>query len=444
MTDPRAIPSAPGGLPLAGHLVRLLRDPLTFLTSLPAHGDLVRIRLGPLPVVVLCDAELTRRVLTDDRVFDKGGPVYDRAREVAGNGLPTCPYSAHRRQRRMLQPAFRPARLAAYADVMTDCIDERTAAWQAGQVLSVQTEMMAIASKAAAAAFFSRSLPPAELDRILGDVTTLINGMGRRMLLIPPLDRLPTRGNRSYLRARARLRGTLDQIVAQRLSQGTDRGDLLSALIRARDTEGDGRGMSSEEVGDQTMAFFLAGTETTAATVSWALDLLARHPEVEQRVHREVDTVLDGAAAAHRDLPDLPLTARVVKETLRMRPPGWFITRSVSADAELGGHLLRAGTTVAYSAYLVHHRRDLYDDPEAFDPDRWDPGRPQPPRHALIPFAAGARRCIGDAFATTEATLALATITARWRLAHLTVRRTRPALAMTLRPRDLRMRARPR
>jgi pentalenene oxygenase len=444
MTAPRAIPSAPGALPLAGHLVRLLRDPPAFLTSLPAHGDLVRIRLGPLPVVVVCDAELTRRVLTDDRVFDKGGPVYDRAREVAGNGLPTCPYSAHRRQRRMLRPAFRPARLHAYADTMTGCVDERTAAWRAGQVLAVQTEMMAIASQAAAAAFFSRTPPPAELGRILDDVTTLIDGMGRRMLMIPPLDRLPTAGNRSYLRARTRLRGTLDRIVAQRLAEDADRGDLLSALIRARDTEGDGRGMSAEEVGDQTIAFFLAGTETTAATVSWALDLLVRHPGIERRVHREVDTVLGGAAATHTDLPGLPLTARVVTETLRVRPPGWFITRSVSADTELGGRLLRAGTTVAYSAYLVHHRRDLYDDPEVFDPDRWAPGRPQPPRHAFVPFAAGARRCIGDAFAMTEATLVLATVAARWRLAHLTGRETRPALAMTLRPRDLRMRVQPR
>ncbi|MFJ4845534.1 MULTISPECIES: cytochrome P450 [unclassified Streptomyces] len=443
MKDLRAIPAAPHALPLAGHLVRLLRDPLAFLTSLPAHGDLVRIRLGPLTVVVLCDAELTRHVLTSDRVFDKGGPVYDRAREVAGNGLPTCPYSAHRRQRRLIQPAFHPARLHRYAETMTGCIDERTAAWHAGQVLEVPTEMMAIASQAAAAAFFSHALPPAELGRILDDVATLINGMGRRMLMIPPLDRLPTPSNRSYLRARARLRDTLDQVVAQRLAEGTDRGDLLSALIAARDPE-EGGGMSTAEIGDQTTAFFLAGTETTAATVGWALDLLAQHPEIERRVHSEVDTVLGGAAATHADLPHLPLAERVITETLRLRPPGWFITRVVSADTELDGHLLPAGTTVAYSAYLIHHRPDLYDNPEAFDPDRWDPTRPQPPRHALIPFAAGARKCIGDTFATTEATLALATITARWRLEHVPGHSARPALAMTLRPRDLRMRAHPR
>ncbi|MFE5207256.1 cytochrome P450 [Streptomyces sp. NPDC056600] len=444
MNDVRAIPSAPGALPLVGHLVRLLRDPLAFLTSLPAHGDLVRIRLGPLTVVVVCDAELTRQVLVGDRVFDKGGPVYNRAREVAGNGLPTCPHSAHRRQRRMIQPAFHPARLRGYADTMTGRIDERTAAWRAGQVLQVSTEMMAIASQAAAAAFFSRTLPSAELGRIVDDVTTVINGMGRRMLMVPPLDRIPTPRNRSYLRARARLRDTLDRIVARRLAEGTDRGDLLSALIAARDPEKGGPGLSGAEISDQTIAFFLAGTETTAATVSWALDLLARHPDLERRVHAEVDAVLGGAAATHADLPGLTLTERVVTETLRLRPPGWFVTRSVSADTELGGHPLPAGTTVAYSAYLIHHRPDLYDRPGTFDPDRWDPGRPQPPRHALIPFAAGARKCIGDTFATTEAVLALATVTARWRLVHLPGAGRRPAVAMTLRPRDLRMRAQPR
>ncbi|MFF3257297.1 cytochrome P450 [Actinacidiphila glaucinigra] len=191
------------------------------------------------------------------------------------------------------------------------------------------------------------------------------------------MDRLPTPCNRSYLRARARLRDTLDQIIAQRLAEGTDQGDLLSALIAARDPEEGGRGMSRAEISDQTIAFFLAGTETTAATVGWALDLLARHPEIEQRVHSEVDTVLGGAAATHTDLPDLTLTERVITETLRLRPPGWFITRLVSADTELGGHPLPAGATVAYSAYFIHHRPDPYDNPEAPRPP--SPLRPSPP-----------------------------------------------------------------
>ncbi|MGK5529747.1 cytochrome P450 [Streptomyces sp. URMC 129] len=444
MKDLRSIPIAPDALPLIGHLVPLLRDPLAFMNSLPAHGDLVRIRLGPLSMVVICDPELTRQALVDDRVFDKGGPIFDRMREVMGNGIGTCPHSDHRRLRRLSQPAFHPARLPGYAQAMTASVDEATGSWQPGQVLDVPTEMMTITSGVLAATLFSGTLPPAELGQILDDITTVFKGVYRRMFLVPPLDRLPTPGNRAYERASSRMRDTCNRIIAQRRADGTDHGDLLSALITARDPEDGGRRMTDEEITDTVVTFFLAGTETTASALAWTLDLLARHPEIERRLHAEVDTVLDGGPATHADLPHLELAGRVITETLRLYPPGWFITRTVTAENPLGEHPLPAGTAVVYSPYLIHHRPDLYDDPEIFDPDRWDPKRPQPPRHAVIPFAAGARKCIGDTFAITEATLALATITARWCLEHQPGHQSRPTAGTVLRPRELRMRATPR
>ncbi|ANZ14770.1 Cytochrome P450 [Streptomyces noursei ATCC 11455] len=115
----QSIPTAPRARPCVGHLVPLLWDPLAFLNSLPAHGKLVRIRLGPFALVVICDPELTHQVLIDDRLFDKGGPLIGRLREVPGDGAATCPHSAHRRLRRLAQPAFHPARLPGYAEPMT-------------------------------------------------------------------------------------------------------------------------------------------------------------------------------------------------------------------------------------------------------------------------------------------------------------------------------------
>lgn len=444
MKELRSIPAAPSALPVAGHLVPLLRDPLAFLNSLPAYGDLVRIRVGPLPVVVICDPELTRQALLDDRVFDKGGPFFDRVREVMGDDLASCPYSSHRRLRRLAQPAFHPGRLPGYAQAMSSCIDQVTGSWREGQIIDVPAETMTITCKVTTATLFSNTLPPARLDQLLDDVTTVFDGLYQRMLLIPPLDRLPTRGNRAYLSARTRLRDTCDQIIAQRRADSVDHGDLLSALIAACDPEDGDRGMTDAEISDTILIFFLAGTETTASVLAWALHLLARHPEIEQRLHAEVDTVLGGAPATHADVARLTLTARVITETLRYCSPAWLLTRTVTADTRLGGHLLPAGTSVAYSPYLIHHRPDLYDQPEIFDPDRWDRERSQPPRHALIPFAAGARKCIGDDFAMTQAILALATITGRWRLEHLPGQQVRTAIAAVLRPRELRMRATPR
>ncbi|MEU9123598.1 cytochrome P450 [Streptomyces sp. NPDC048506] len=172
------------------------------------------------------------------------------------------------------------------------------------------------------------------------------------------------------------------------------------------------------------------------------LALLAQHPDVAHPLRTEVDTVLDGWTAAYDDLPRLHLTARVVNETLRLWPPVWAVPRVVTTDTRLGGHDLPAGTLVVYSPYLVHLRPELYGDPERLDPDRWMPGPTAPPREACVPFGGGARKCIGDTFGLTEATLALATITHHWHLEPLPGQRVRrPVPGGTLRPSPFRMRA---
>ncbi len=439
----RSIPIAPNAFPVVGHLVQLLRDPTSFLESLSSYGELVRVRLGPFTLVVICDPELTHQALVEDRVFDKGGLLFDRVREVAGDGLVSCPHRAHRRLRRLAQPAFQPTRIPGYVEAMTAYMDEATSSWHAGQVLDVPTEMKTISAKVTAATLFSGTLSAADLGQALDDVKTVFDGFFQRLFLIGPLDRLPTPNNRSYQRARTQLRDFINQIIAERRAAGTDHGDLLSALVEALDPEDNAHGMTDAEISDAVVTIFLAGTETTAAVLSWALDLIARHPEIERRLRTEVETVLGSAAATYADLPRLELTRRIVTETLRLRPPAWFLTRLVTADTRLGRHLLPTGTNIVYSPYLIHHRPDIYNNPERFDPDRWAAERPQPHRHAFIPFAAGARKCIGESFAVTEAAVGLATISARWRLEHVPGLRVRPALGSILRPRELHMRATP-
>ncbi|HZB32362.1 MAG TPA: cytochrome P450 [Streptosporangiaceae bacterium] len=436
---------APGALPLVGHLVPLLRDPLGFVRSLPAHGDLVEVRLGPVKTIVVCTPELTRQVLRDDRTFDKGGPVFGRFREIAGNGLVSCPHADHRRQRRLLQPAFRPARLSGYAAIMAEQISEGIGSWPAGQVIDVTAEMQLVAGRTGVATMFAGALPAAMLGPLVDDLNLLLAGIYGRVLRPSPLDRLPTPGNRRYDRVRARLRRTLGELIATYQTGGIDHGDLLSIVLATRDPAGDDRGLSESEVVDQLVTFFIGGTESTAVTLAWALYLLGRHSEVEERLHREVDQVLAGPIATFADLPGLDLTRRIITETLRLYPPAWMLTRTATTDAELGGHLVPAGTALAFSPYLIHHRADVYTDAERFDPDRWDDRyAAAPPRDAVIPFGGGARRCIGEAFGMTEAIIALATIAAHWRLEPLSDREVRPAPGFAMIPKDLRMRVRPR
>ncbi|MEV0106501.1 cytochrome P450 [Nocardia sp. NPDC050799] len=443
------IPPASGAVWPVGHAVTLLRDPLAFLSSLANDGsELVRIRIGPGSAVVVCDPDLADQVLRDDRTFDKGGPLFDTARKVVGDNVITCPHRMHRRQRSLIRPTFGRARLANYGRAMTAEADAMTAAWSDGEVVDMLAETLRLATHTVMATMFSGALAPHVRDRALADVTVIVNGLYRRMLAPPLLNRLPTPGSRRYGRAHARLRELMAHIVAQRRIDGTDHGDLVSAMLAARlptDTAAPvdiGGGMTDSQICDQLMAFFIAGSETTASALAWALHLLVAHPEIEERLHQETARVLEGAPARFRDLPDLPLTGHIITEALRLYPPGWLFTRTVTTDTRLGGYDLPAGTSMVYSPYILHRRNDLYQNPDRFDPDRWD--TPQPPirRKAFVAFGAGPRRCPGEAFAITELSLALATIAGRWRIRHRVGTRVGPAVAMALHPRDLRIRVR--
>lgn len=434
---------ARGRLPVVGHAWPMMRDPLGFLGSLARQGPLVRIALGPVKAVVVCDADLAQQVFRDDRTFDKGGPFTDRVREVVGNNLSTCPHHEHRRQRRLLQPAFHPGRFGAYGRTMAAQIAARVDAWHDGDVLDVTAEMTMLTTNVLTATMFSDTLSPAELKRSQEDADVLATDILPRMMMPRALTRVPLPANVRFERAHARIRGTIDSIVTARRREGGDRGDLLSALLAGYDEESTGaeRTLSDTEVVNQMLTFHLAGSETTAVTLAWALHLIARDPDVERRLHAEVDAVLAGRTAGPDDVEALELTGRVVTETLRLRSPVYILTRKTTADTELGGHRLPEGTVIAYSPYPIHHDARLHPDPHRFDPDRWEPAR-KPARHAFVPFANGARKCIGDRFSLMEATLALASIVARWRFEHLPGEEdVRPAMAAVIRPRRLRMRA---
>ncbi|MEV4124003.1 cytochrome P450 [Nocardia sp. NPDC049707] len=435
-----SIPLAPDAVPLLGHGLRFLTDPIGFLSTLPRHGRLNRVQLGPLPVVVVCDPELARVVLLDDRTFDRGGPLYDRSREVAGDGIGTCPHSRHRRQRRLSQPAFQPGRLPGYAEAMIDSIEDVVGSWQDGQRIQLGAEMSKLTVRVAVRTMFSASFPEDSVQQVADDFATIAENIFRRMVLPPVVNRLPTPANRRYYQARNRLRTVAAQLIEQRRTDNRDHGDLLSSLMRARDPDSTGAqvAMNDEELIDQVFTFLFAGAETTASTLTWALYLLGRNPDMLEQVQHEVDTVLSDDTARYQDLPNLPVVNRVVTETLRLYPAGWLLTRVVSADTTLDGVRLPAGTTVAVSPHVIHRRAEIYERADEFRPDRWIGAEPD--RMLFIPFGAGARRCIGDQFGLVEASLALATIAARWRVAPLSTRPVSVSLAQLPAPTKLGMR----
>ncbi|MGW4093427.1 cytochrome P450 [Nocardia sp. NPDC004750] len=436
----REIPTAPGARPLVGHLLPFVKQPFAFLAQLPEHGDVVKIRLGPKGTVVICDPSLTRKVLVDDRTFDKGGLFLEREREWLGDSVATCTHSKHRHKRRLAQPAFHPKRLAGYGRTMTTQIASVVDGWHSGQVLDVCPEIFTITSRVFGATMFSSTLPAAVLHEVISDLTTTFDGTFRRTLLPDTISRLPIPGTRRYNNANRRLRKTMNGIIADRRASGVDNGDLLSALLAVHDRESEARGTIDGDVSDAVVTFFVAGTETTSSALSWVLYLLAQHPDIEAQLHAEVDSVLSGRLPDHSDLERLQVASRIVTETLRLYPPAWFFTRTVTAGAGLGPYELPVGSTIALSPYVIHRRADLYDDPDRFYPDRWLPDRAVASPEALLPFGGGARKCIGEAFGMTEVVLALVIIASRWRLETVPGLRIRPPLSVSLVPGGLHLR----
>ncbi|WP_367318840.1 cytochrome P450 [Streptomyces sp. HUAS ZL42] len=423
--------TAPGAWPLLGHAPRLMRDPLGFLTGLPAHGDIVDITIGAMRVSVVCHPELVHQMLLSDKDFDKGGPFFERVRAFTGNGVGTCPRADHRRQRRLVQPAFHPARFPGYAEVMVEQTVRETADWADGHILDVRRAMARLTSRVLTQCLFSTRESDTTTSEFIDSVDELMSLMIPRMLTPVALDWIPLRSKRRFAQASRRVRALSARIIADRRQAGTDRGDALSALLAARDE--DGSALSDDELVDQITTLYIAGAETSANLLAWVFHILAGHPDVEQRLHTEVDTVLGARAATADDLPRLAYTRQIIDETLRKYPIGWVFTRAATTDTTLGGCRIPAGRTIVYSPYMVHHQPGAHPEPERFDPDRWA-GRPRPARGTYIPFSEGARKCMGDTFALTEATLALSTIAAGWKMKPVSHRPIRPRIRISLVP----------
>ncbi|WIX90934.1 cytochrome P450 [Amycolatopsis sp. DG1A-15b] len=441
MPNPRPVP---GRVPLLGHTVPLLRDPLEFFTSLPAHGDVVKIRLGPLPVHVVTTPELAWQVLaTDADKFDKG-LVFDKMRPLFGDGLATSNGELNRRQRRLVMPAFGRTRIAGYAEnTMTKLAGDLVASWRPGEVVEFDRRMQDLVLTIAGQTLFSTALGAEALAEIRHSIPIMLKYVLIRAFSPKFVEKLPIPPNRRFDAAAARLREVIGETVVAAREDGADHGDLLSMLLLARDEE-TGEGMSDRQVHDEVITILTTGAETTAVALAWFFHELGQHREVERRFHAEVDQVLDGRPARFEDLPDLGYTQQIVNEIVRRTPP-LILMRRAREDVELGGVTIPAGSEVAVSQHTLHRDPRWFPDPDRFDPDRWAPGRAaELPKGAYIPFGAGARLCPGHVFAPTEIGIVAATIGARWRLVPVPGKKVDAQIKATMQPNRLPMTVLPR
>ncbi|HEV2195195.1 MAG TPA: cytochrome P450 [Candidatus Acidoferrum sp.] len=419
---------------LKGWSLRALnQSPLEMFTELARHGDIVGIRVVNFRNIFINHPDLIEEVLVGHPRRYYKGRVLRANRHVFGEGLLTSEGDFWLRQRRLVQPAFHRARIAAYAETMVEYTQRIMEGWRDGEERDVHQEMMRLTLQIVAKTLFNADVARDTQD--VGKSLELLLELGanfRRTLFVPHW--LPTPTNLRIKREIAFIESILYRIISERRSSGHDAGDLLSMLLRAQDE--DGSRMTDKQLRDETITLFLAGHETTASSLSWTWWLLAQNPAAEAKLHAELDEILGGRAPSMDDLARLPYTANVITESMRLYPPAWGLARIVVEDHELGGYPVKKGMGVAMAQWVVHRDTRWYDTPEEFRPGRWDGDfAKRIPRFAYFPFGGGPRQCIGNAFALMEATLILATIAQKYRMHLVPEHPVVPLASITLRPR---------
>ncbi len=396
------------------------------------YGDIVTMRYYTFRVFFISHPDYIEQVLvTDNRKFIKGR-ILRKNRQLFGNGLLTSEGDFWLRQRRLAQPAFHRGRVASYADTMVRFASRMASEWRGGEERDIHAEMMRLTLSIVAKTLFDADVDR-EAKRVGHALEAImqLNSDFRKLILTPTW--LPTPRKIRATIATAKLNRIIYRFIDERRASGVDNGDLLSMLLAARDD--DGSRMTNRQLRDEAITIFLAGHETTANALSWTWMLLAQNPQVEAKLHEELDAVLGGRTPNVDDLPSLRYTGQVITESMRLYPPAWGMARIAIEDTEIGGYPIPKGCGVSLAQWVVHRDPRWFEAPLEFRPERWEGDLlKRIPRFAYFPFGGGPRQCIGNNFAVMEATLLLATLAQQFRISLTPGREIIPAASITLRP----------
>jgi len=408
---------------------------LGFLTKCASvYGDIVPLRLGRNRVIFINDpTDIEHVLVTNAQNFTKSY-IVRLLRPVLGNGLLISDGSFWRRQRRLVQPAFNHERISSYGNIMVTAANEMLSDWQDGETRDIHKEMMRVTSRIVAKSLFGAEITDDTQDIAHAVGVVMENFSARRQSLFPIPLLVPTFSNLRLQRAIRAFDKIIYGFIDRRRESGKDHNDLLSMLLQARD-EDDGSGMTDKQLRDEALTLFLAGHETTANALSWALYLISEHEKVETKLTAELRSVVGPRLARVEDLGSLRFTQRIILETMRLYPPAYILSRQAVRDFNLGDFRFPGGTIVLISQWVTHRQTKYFENPNEFDPERWkDDLAKRLPRCAYFPFGMGPRSCIGASFAMMEAVLLLAMVAQRFRLKILSEPKVEPWPSITLRP----------
>lgn len=412
-------PKRPGGHWLMGDLYDFQADQLGILLE-ANHMDapVVRLRFGPQTSNLINTPAGVKHILqTNNKNYIKDQRF---VKIIEDGGTPTL-FTTDKDdwlwRRRLMQPMFHRKVVNNFGTLMGEEIGNMLGRWAtASQPLEVEDEMMNLTLQIITRAMFS-----VDIQEHAPGLHHAYNYTGpymikRLMKLFPLPLYIPTTGNRQFNAALNEIKQTIQAMIDERRKTGELKHDLLDMLLAAHDEETD-QSFTDFQLMVEMSGIMFAGHETTASMLTWVFYLLSQHPDIETKLHGELDEVLNGRAPTIDDLANLPYTEMIIKEALRLYPPAHATTRQALEDDVVEGYKISGGDGIVINIYGLHHNPAYWPEPEKFDPERFSPeGLKQQVKLAYLPFLTGPRRCIGEQFALTEAQMVLATVAQKYRL----------------------------
>ena len=430
--------------------VKLGSPILLFEYLLKTFGNIAHYRFLGTPIVFINDPEYIREVLVNQSSAFVKERTVRRMKVLLGEGLITSDDPIHIRQRRIAAPAFHRQRIAAYGDQIVAIAAAQRDQWQPNHMIDIAAASMSLSLEIVARTLFDTEVT-ADIRSINDEVNTIMD-LYNFIVAFPRIEsfmHLPIPGIIKFRRSKARLDAVVDRLIREHRQAAAngepDKGDLLSMLLASTDDQADASGqltgMTDAQARDEVLTIFLAGYETVANGLAWTWYLLSQNPDVEAKLHAELDAVL-GTGSNRRlptlaDYPNLRYTEQVFAEAMRLYPPAWAMGRMSTRPVQLGPYTIPTGAHVFFSQYIMGRDPQYFPDPLRFDPDRFSPeNKARRPKFTYFPFGGGNRQCIGESFAWMEGVFSIATIAQRWRLAYAGTTPPEVQAKITLRPKD--------
>ncbi|WP_052573135.1 cytochrome P450 [Haloferula sp. BvORR071] len=434
MSDKRRIAPSPRGAPLTGHLNRLRNDVLgLMMDGTSACGDVVRFRVGPLVMHLVNHPDHAAHVLIRNRKnYDKASRSSDCLALICGESLLTANGAVWKQRRRTIQPMFHRAAVVGFIDTIAACtsimLDDWALKARAGEPVEIASEMMKLTFRIVGRCLFGADLEQeAHAVEDAMHVMVLHTYHRWRSILNSPSS-WPTPANLRFRKALADVDAIVARLIERQRSNPPAQPNLLTMLMGSTDAE-TGASLSDEEIRNESIAFLLAGHETTANALSWTLYLLDQHPHWADVIRSEYESACGNAPPRMEDLSGLAQTLHVFEESTRLYPPIWAMERHVIADDEIAGFHIPAHSSVIVSPYTLHRHPDFWEAPGEFRPERFL----KRDHEAFMPFGSGPRFCIGSEFALAEARIILPMILQRFELRGEAGQNVEPEPAITLR-----------